>query len=192
MPLHQHAGHRNMPGLFAGRSSRTYDRLARWVLPRAYRRLARDAAPVAPAGGAVLDVGTGPGILLRELGRLRPDLRLTGLDLSADMVAAAGRNLAAFGDRATTVVGDVTALPFDDHSFALITTSLSLHHWDRVEAAAPELARVLRPGGRVVVYDFPMAPFDDLAAAGPLAAGSRTRVRTGIPFVVVERMVLTG
>ncbi len=191
MPLHQHAGHRNLPGMFAGRSSRTYDRLARRVLPRAYRRLARDAASIAPSGGAVLDVGTGPGILLRELGRQRPDLRLTGLDLSPDMVAAAARNLADFGERATTVVGDVTDLPFDDDSFDLITTSLSLHHWDRVDAAAPELARVLRPGGRVVVYDFPFAPFDELAT-GPLTAAPRSRIRTGIPFVSCERMVLTG
>ena len=191
MPVHQHAGHRNLPGLFAGRSSRSYDRIARWVLPRAYRRLARDAAALAPAGGDVLDIGTGPGILLRELGRQRSDLRLTGLDLSPDMVAAAARNLAEFGERATAVVGDVTDLPFNDDSFDLITTSLSLHHWDRVDAAAPELARVLRPGGRVVVYDFPFAPFDELAA-GPLTDAPRSRIPTGIPFVSCERMVLTG
>lgn len=189
---HLHPGHRNVPGLFAGRSSGSYDRLARWVLPRTYRRLAIDAAPFAPHGGDVLDVGTGPGILLRELGRRRPDLRLTGLDLSADMIAAAARNLAAFGGRARAVVGDVTEMPFDDDSFDLITTSLSLHHWDRVDAAGPELARVLRPGGRVVVYDFPFAPFDELVAAGPLTAGPRTRVRTGVPFVTCQRLALTG
>lgn len=189
---HLHPGHRNMPGLFAGRSSRTYDLIARWLLPRAYRRLAIDAAPFAPVDGDVLDVGTGPGVLLRELGRRRPDLRLTGVDLSADMIAAAARNLSSYGERARAVVGDVTALPFDDDSFDLITTSLSLHHWDRVDAAAPELARVLRPGGRVVVYDFPIAPFDELAAAGPLTAAPRTRVPTGIPFISCERMVLSG
>lgn len=189
---HAHPVHRNVPGLFAGGSSRNYDRLARWVLPGAYRRLAIDAASFAPVGGEVLDVGTGPGVLLRELARRRPDLRLTGMDLSVDMIEAATRNLAPYGERARAVVGDVTELPFDDDSFDLITTSLSLHHWDRVDAAAPELARVLRPGGRVVVYDFPIAPFDELAAAGSMTGEPRTRVRTGVPFITIQRLVLTG
>ena len=116
-----------MPGVFAGRSSRNYDRMARWVLPRAYRRLAADVDAFAPVGGSVLDVGIGPGILLRELGRRRADLRLTGVDLSADMIAAAARNLAPFGGRARTMVGDVTAMPFADEIFDLVTTSFSLH-----------------------------------------------------------------
>ncbi len=195
---HLHRSHRNMPGVFSGRSSRTYDRLARWLLPRAYRHLAADVAAAAPASAAVLDVGTGPGILLRELGRRRPDLRLTGLDLSQDMIAAAARNLAPFGERVTAVVGDVADLPFPDDSFDLITTSLSLHHWDDIGAAAPELARVLRPGGRLIVYDFPFAPFDELARAAADRAlftarpPERSTVRTGIPFVTAVRFVLSN
>ena len=50
----------------------------------------------------------------------------------------------------------------------------------------------LRPGGEVVIYDFPFAPFDELAGAGHLSAAPRSRVRIGIPFVKCERMVLTG
>lgn len=187
-----HPGHRNMPGLFAGRSSRNYDRMARWVLPRAYRRLAADLAVLASDRASVLDVGTGPGVLLRELARRRLDLRLTGLDLSADMIAAATRNLAPIGERATATVGDVTALPFPNDSFDLVTTSFSLHHWDDVDAAGPELARVLRPGGRVVVYDFPFAPFDKLAEAAQLIATPRSTVRTGLPFMKCDRLTLTG
>ena len=187
---HAHPGHRNMPDAFTGRASRTYDRLARWVLPRVYRRLAADVATLAVDGASVLDVGTGPGVLLRELARRRADLQVTGVDLSADMIAAASRNLAPFGERANAVVGDVTDLPFPDDSFDLITTSLSLHHWEHVDAAAPELARVLRRGGRVVVYDLPFAPFDELAAATPLRATPRSRVRTGLPFLKCERLVL--
>ena len=74
------------------------------------------------------------------------------------MIAAAKRNLEPFGDRASARVDDATSLPFRDRSFDLIVSSLSLHHWDDPEAAVPELARVLRPGGRVYIYDFPFAP----------------------------------
>ena len=66
---------------FDGRRSRVYDFAARRLLRRFYRRLADDIAAVAPQGSAVLDVGTGPGVLLVELARRRPDLQLTGIDL---------------------------------------------------------------------------------------------------------------
>jgi ubiquinone/menaquinone biosynthesis C-methylase UbiE len=181
-----HARRRNTPAIFQGRGSRIYDVVARRLLRGVYRRLAEDIAQTAPDGGAVLDVGTGPGVLLMEIARRRPDLRLTGLDLSADMVAAAERNLQPFG--ATVCVGDVTRLPFPDRSFDMIVSSLSLHHWDNPEAAVPELARVLRPGGRLCIYDFRFAPFDTLATAArerSLFTGQppyRTPIRTGVLF----------
>jgi ubiquinone/menaquinone biosynthesis C-methylase UbiE len=184
-----HARHRNLPKVFEGRSSRVYDFVSRRLLRGRYRRLAADIATLAPDGADVLDVGTGPGVLLVELARSRPDLKLTGIDLSADMVASATRNLQPFGERATVRVGDVTSLPFPDGSFDLIVSSLSLHHWDHPEAAVPELARVLRPGGQVCIYDFPFAPFDQLAeAAGTLSvlngqSPQRTPIATGIPFL---------
>jgi ubiquinone/menaquinone biosynthesis C-methylase UbiE len=181
-------GHRNMPHVFEGRSSRFYNFVSRRVLRRMYQRLAHDVAAAAPQGAAVLDVGTGPGVLLQELARLRPDLRLTGVDLSADMITNATRNLAAHPN-ATAQVGDVTALPFPDESFDLVVSSFSAHHWDHPEAAVPELARVLRPGGRVRVYDFRFGPFDILTTTagerGLFAAEPPRRepVSTGIPFL---------
>jgi len=193
-----HARRRNTPTLFQGRSSRTYDFLSRRVLRGLYRRLATDVAGVAPDSGAVLDVGTGPGVLLVELAARRPDLRLTGVDLSADMIAAATRNLARFGERAGARVGDVTSLPFPDRSFDLIVSSLSLHHWDHPEAAAPELARILRPAGQVYIYDFPFAPFDklaDTAQAQSVLNGrppERTPIRTGVLFLPCVRYVMSS
>jgi len=172
--------------------------MSRRVLRRMYRRLAADVAGVAPDGGAVLDVGTGPGVLLVDLATRRPDLRVTGVDLSADMITAATRNLERFGERAHALVGDVTSLPFPDRSFDLIVSSLSLHHWNHPEDAVPELARVLRPGGQVYIYDFPFAPFDkltDAARARSVLNGqtpARTRIRTGIPFLRCVRYVMTA
>jgi ubiquinone/menaquinone biosynthesis C-methylase UbiE len=195
MRLLMHRRH-NIPAVFSGRATRVYDVAARRVLRGFYRRLADDVARLAPDGAAVLDVGTGPGVLLVELARRRPDLRLRGIDLSPDMVDKATRNL---GDRAGVQVASVTDLPFPDGSFDLVVSSLSLHHWDDPAAAVPELARVLRPGGRLCVYDLRFAPFDtlaDTARARSLFGGAepeRTEVRTGVLFLRhCVRFVLTA
>ncbi|HLV59707.1 MAG TPA: class I SAM-dependent methyltransferase, partial [Natronosporangium sp.] len=87
MRLHRHHHHHHHHR-FEGRTVRWYDLMARRLTRPVYRRLAADIAAAAPHGAAVLDVGTGPAVLLLELARLRPDLRLTGVDPSADMVAA--------------------------------------------------------------------------------------------------------
>lgn len=193
-----HARRRNAPKTFQGRSSRIYDLLSRRVLRPMYRRLAADVAEVAPQGGAVLDVGTGPGVLLVELAARRPDLRLTGVDQSADMITAATHNLEPFRERASAHVGDVTTLPFPDESFDLIVSSLSLHHWDHPQAAVPELARTLRPGGRVYIYDFPFAPFDKLTDTARTRSvlnahpPEQTPIRTGIPFLRCVRYVMSS
>jgi len=93
--MHLRHGNRNRPAAFQGHSSRVYDIVARRLLRGVYRGLAADLAQTAPRSAAVLDVGTGPGVLLMALGRRRPDLALTGVDLSADMIATAERNLQA-------------------------------------------------------------------------------------------------
>jgi ubiquinone/menaquinone biosynthesis C-methylase UbiE len=186
--VHTHAKHGNRPDLFQGRGSRIYNLAARWLLRGLYRRFADDIAADAPHGAEVLDVGTGPGILLVELARRRPDLRLTGIDLSADMISAATRNVARYADRVKTRVGDVTALDYPDGSFDLVISSFSLHHWDHPEAAVPELARVLRPGGRLRIYDFRYAPYHiliDTAATHSLFTAEppqHKEIRTRMPF----------
>lgn len=195
--MHTHT-HGNRPALFEGRGSSVYDFVARRLIRRLYRRIADDLVTVLPDGAAVLDVGTGPGVLLVELAQRRSDLRLTGVDLSADMVSAAERNLTKFGDRASARVGDVTELPFPDDSFDVVVTSLSSHHWDHPAEAVPELARVLRPAGRFVDYDFRFAPFGTItetASGGGLLGGtsSVTPFRTGIPlFPKVERLMMSA
>jgi len=199
MVAHTHPHPGNLPRLFQGRSSRVYDVVARRVVRGLYRRIAEDIDHIAPDDGQVLDVGTGPGVLLVEIGRRRPDLRLTGLDLSPDMVAAAQKNLRAHGDRSDAMVGTVADLPFEDDSFDVVATSLSTHHWNEPRAAVPEIARVLRPGGRFVIYDFSFAPYDEIDGAARDAAlftGQEVRhgrIRTSVPLLPrCYRHVLTS
>jgi ubiquinone/menaquinone biosynthesis C-methylase UbiE len=188
---------------FPARTSRAPQR--RQPVPRPGRALrptgpAPDAAAV-PADrrrrlapqAAVLDVGTGPGLLLVEIARLRPDLQLTGLDLAPDMVETARHNLAGLGDRATAVVGDVSDLPFEDDSFDLIVSSLSLHHWADPATGGVELTRVLRTGGQVRIYDVRSAPFAALRAAtsGPGGDAKLTPFPiTPLPRPALRRLVL--
>jgi ubiquinone/menaquinone biosynthesis C-methylase UbiE len=51
------------------------------------------------------------------------------------------------------VVGDAAALPFADATFDLVVSTLSLHHWDDAIVGLSEIARVLRPGGKALIWD---------------------------------------
>src|SRR5258708_38633100 len=50
--------------------------------------------------------------------------------------------------------GDVAHLPYPDQSFDVVVSTISMHHWFELEQPLRELYRVLRPGGRVWIYDF--------------------------------------
>ncbi len=151
-----------------GWASRLYDRVfARWLLRELYRGVAAEVAEAVPSGGAVLDVGTGPGLFLVELAHRRADLRITGVDLSADMVSLAERNVVRARHSAQVELrrSDVADLPFGDASFDLVVSTLSMHHWGAVAPAVPELARVLRPGRPLWIYDVRTRPDSVLASA---------------------------
>lgn len=181
--LHDRHRHQNPAGTIEGHASRRYDLMARFVMRGVYRRIAADLALAAPHGAAVLDVGTGPGVLLVELGRRRPDLRLTGVDLSEDMVAAATKNLHGAAD---VRVADAAELPFETDGFDLVVSTFSLHHWSDPDAAGDELRRVLKPGGSVYVYDFGTSSFE------PVGDGRRDPMRATILLPRFVRHVVTG
>lgn len=102
-----------------------------------------------PSGGLVLDVGCGTGQLAAAIAAEGYDV--FGVDLSASMVAKARqRGLAG------TYAGVTTALPFADNSFDLALTVATLHHLEtaeRVAATVSEMARVVKRGGFVVLWD---------------------------------------
>jgi ubiquinone/menaquinone biosynthesis C-methylase UbiE len=106
---------------------------------------------------ALLDLGTGTGRMLELFG---PDIeRGLGLDLSLDMLALARARLDRAGLRHCTVrQGDIYDLALPKNSFDLVIVHQVLHFLDDGGRAVREAARVLRPGGRLLVVDF--APHD--------------------------------
>ncbi len=103
--------------------------------------------------GRVLEIGCGAGAMAAQLLRTYPDIVLTAVDPDPTMVELSRRRLAGYRDRATTVAGDATRLPFDGRSFDVVVSFLMLHHVGAWESALTEALRVLRPGGMLVGYD---------------------------------------
>ncbi|GLY02596.1 class I SAM-dependent methyltransferase [Actinoplanes sp. NBRC 101535] len=153
-----------------------YDRRAGRLLGGFHRRAASGIAAAAPRDGAVLDIGTGPGRLLHAVATLRPDLRLSGADLSPDMVALARRAWPSTALRPADLrVADVGDLPWPDGTFDVVTSTLSAHEWPDQRRAAAELVRVLRPGGLLLVWDFRFARVGALVGALAALCGVRRK-----------------
>jgi ubiquinone/menaquinone biosynthesis C-methylase UbiE/DNA-binding transcriptional ArsR family regulator len=107
---------------------------------------------------SLLDLGTGTGRMLELFG---PDMeRGLGLDLSLDMLHLARHRLERAGLRNCSVrQGDIYDLPLPDDSFDVVILHQVLHFLDDGTRAIQEAARVLRPGGRLLVVDF--APHEE-------------------------------
>ena len=121
---------------------------------RFYEALSRDISQHRKEGD-ILDIGTGPGLLLMKLHAFCPGFRLVGLDVSPSMVEKAAENIEEAGLAGTVRVqeGSVHALPFEECSFDVVVSTGSLHHWKDPGAGLNEVHRVLKPGGIALIYD---------------------------------------
>ena len=172
-----------------------YDRRAGRIFGGVYRRVADDVAAAAPTGGAVLDAGCGSGRLALEIARRRPDLSVHGVDLERGMVDVATRHAerADFADRVRFTVADLADLALPDDSVDLVVSTASLHHWADVDAVVAALGRVLRPDGRMWIYDLRWVPAGKVrsASAGLDRRVDRTLVRTGwFPAALFQRLAV--
>jgi demethylmenaquinone methyltransferase/2-methoxy-6-polyprenyl-1,4-benzoquinol methylase len=142
--------------LFDGLPAR-YDRLAevlsfgqngRW------RKAMVDAVAVGP-GGRVLDVATGPGGVALQLAS-RTGARVTGVDVTPQMLQAARANVAASPEagRINLVLGRAEDLPFADATFEALTFTYLLRYVADPAATLRELVRVVKPGGVVASLEF--------------------------------------
>ncbi len=97
----------------------------------------------------LLDLATGSGDLALALQRKLPAAAITAADFSPEMLAIASRKGVT-----NTVVADALALPFADQSFEAVTVAFGLRNMADWDSALAEMARVLMPGGHLLVLDF--------------------------------------
>jgi SAM-dependent methyltransferase len=115
-----------------------------------------------------LDAGTGTGTFALALA---PSVRdVVGVDPVSELLEEARRLAVEAGaGNVTFVEGDATALPFEPATFDLAICARTLHHVRRPELVVAELARVVRPGGRILLVD-------QLASVDPLEGLARDRL----------------
>lgn len=159
-------------------------RLAALVLNRSNRAVVHAAVTATDleAGQSGADIGFGGGVGLRPLlDRVGRDGRVYGVELSQTMLARAQSRFARDIEAGRLVLhaGDLAALPMPDNSVDAAITINTVYFVDDLDRAFAELARVLRPAGRLIVgvgdpsimakapfiaYGFTLRPVDELAA----------------------------
>jgi demethylmenaquinone methyltransferase / 2-methoxy-6-polyprenyl-1,4-benzoquinol methylase len=171
---------RHALGLFQG-LPRHYDRMGALLSfgqdPRWRRALVRAIDPQ-PAE-RVLDVATGTGMVAAALAR-RSACEVVALDQSEAMLAAARARISrdpALAARISLVRGEAERLPFDDAGFDALTFTYLLRYVDDRAATMRELARVVKPGGRIGMVEFGVPRRDGLRALW------RVHTRVGLPFL---------
>jgi SAM-dependent methyltransferase len=100
-------------------------------------------------GERILDLATGTGWTSRAVAR--HGARVTGADIAADLLAAAAERAKAEGLDIEYRLGDAESLPFEDDAFDAVVSTCGVMFASRPEAAAAELARVCRKGGRIAL-----------------------------------------
>ena len=154
---------RRLPGFAA----KLYDRLTR---ARAFevqlREIARDLASRIDQG-RLLDIGTGPGRMLLEIHRLKPDLELFGIDIADSMVRQARRNLT--GIRVDLRPGSIRHTDFESDFFDLVTCTGSFYLWNYPGECLEEVFRILKQGRSAYFFetyqDFDAAEFREALRA---------------------------
>jgi len=106
--------------------------------------------------GSALDIGTGPGQIVRKLAAHLPGWLIVGVDRSPNMVReaiSARRTDDKLATRVDFLVADANRLPFGNGAFDLVLCNSVLHHFENPATVLSEIARVAKPKGAILVRD---------------------------------------
>jgi len=131
-----------------------YENIVQLFSGRIWKSIALEAARRCPEGGVIVDLGCGPGSVLRKLRYLRKDLTLVGTDIDPTMIDIARSK--ALGKDITFSVTSIEKEPFADHSVDVVISSLMFHHLpqDIKRSTLKEVKRILKRGGTFLLCDF--------------------------------------
>lgn len=118
-----------------------------------------------PEPRRVIDLGTGPGLLLEDLASRFPDAEIVGVDAQPEMLARARETVAAL-PRARLVEHDLAVPPIAELEAGgadLVIASMLLHEMQVPTRLLDEIARLLRPGGVLILYDWMRQPLERYA-----------------------------
>ena len=109
----------------------------------------------------ILDLATGTGDFALAVDRLGPQ-QVVGIDMAIEMLRLGVAKVAAKAPsaRVELLVGDAEQLPFQDHTFDMVTGAFGVRNFGHIPSGLAEAYRVLKPGGQLLVLDFcePTAP----------------------------------
>jgi len=171
------------------RFTRSADAFVKFAVPHRdgdAETIARLAEPLPTDVG--LDLACGPGTFTMALARKAK--LVFGFDLTPALLERARRKAAAEGaENVALICGDATALPFGDGSFDVAVCGYSLHHMSEPRQALEELARVLRPAGRLAVVDLFVPDSADAETHNGVerardVSHTHTLTRSGLPRLI--------
>ena len=177
----------NLPQLGSGqmfdRIARRYDFVNRVLslgLDKSWRRRTVRALALADATSPrVLDLATGTGDLAVDIARILPRAAVIGLDPSPGMLGIARDKMAKkqLAERVTLVEGDAQALPYADGEMDAVTIAFGIRNVPDRTRALREMARVVRPGGRIAILEL------SEGRRGVMGAMARFHTRHVVPKV---------
>ncbi len=169
-----------------------------YLTPDVVEQRAKLLALLAPkAGERALDIGCGPGLTTEALARaVGREGSVLGIDIAPPMLAIARERCAAL-PQAGFERADVTRLPCDDASIDVALASQVYEYVEPVDDALAELARVVRPGGRVLLVDTDWesavwASHDDARMRRVIEAWNEHIPHPQLPRTLKRRMLAAG
>ncbi|MFC6880698.1 MULTISPECIES: class I SAM-dependent methyltransferase [Actinomadura] len=129
-----------------------YDRFIADAVLAGTASLVEDIVAAVPAGGSVLEVGSGGGQFAVRLAEAAPALRITGVDLSREQVSRAAQR-ARHQPNVSFQAGSALDLSFPADRFDAAVSIGSIKHWPDQAKGVAEMLRVLRPGGLLLVVE---------------------------------------